>query len=146
VRSAWEKSGAENSIAMQNIMGGLRNPSSSSSSPAEDKKGKKLKSSEIVSMQELMVDELKRTTEAAGVALALPNASSWRAEVAVQLVQSLASAAVERRYGVSAEEMTLAGFQHAATLQRNERFMRATEKQQDVPGKPMRAEGAHGTH
>jgi len=132
VRSAWEKSGAENSIAMQNIMGGLRNPSSSSSSPAEDKKGKKLKSSEIVSMQELMVDELKRTTEAAGVALALPNASSWRAEVAVQLVQSLASAAVERRYGVSAEEMTLAGFQHAATLQRNERFMRATEKQQEI--------------
>ena len=57
---------------------------------------------------------------------------AWKSELAVQMVQALASAAVERRYGVSAEEMTAAGFQHAAQLQKNERFMRATEKQQEL--------------
>merc|ERR1712241_1178746 len=101
----------------------------------KDKKGKKVKASEIVEMQEFMVDELKRTTETALIALSKSlngNSKPWRAEVAIQMVQALASAAVERRYGTSAEEMTLAGCQHVAQLQRNERFVRATEKQQEI--------------
>jgi len=144
VKAAWEHSGAESNLMMQTMMTGRGGPggSRSSSSSVEDKpKGKKLKVSEIVEMQELMVDELKRCTEAAAEALTRQrvmdrlNASKsvgWRAELAVQMVQALASAAVERRYGTSAEEMTTAGFTNAATLQRNERFVRATEKQQEL--------------
>merc|ERR1712241_1322374 len=101
----------------------------------KDKKGKKVKASEIVEMQEFMVDELKRTTETALIALSKSlngNSKPWKAEVAIQMVQALASAAVERRYGTSAEEMTLAGFHHAATLQKNERFVHATQKQQEI--------------
>lgn len=41
------------------------------------------------------------------------------------------------RYGTSAEEMTLAGFQHAQMLQRNERFARASEKQQAPCGETL---------
>eukprot|EP00928_Gymnodinium_smaydae_P008545 TRINITY_DN13106_c0_g1_i1.p1 TRINITY_DN13106_c0_g1~~TRINITY_DN13106_c0_g1_i1.p1 ORF type:complete len:537 (-),score=187.46 TRINITY_DN13106_c0_g1_i1:512-2122(-) len=132
VREAWEQSGVECSMMMQNAAIGTITPGGKSSSSSTPKaKGKKLKSSEIVEMQELMVDELKRTSEA--VAMMSPNAKAqqWKADVAVQMVQALASAAVERRYGVSAEEMTTAGFQHAQVLQRNERFVRATEKQQE---------------
>jgi hypothetical protein len=132
VRAAWDLSGAESSMMMGAAMMqmGTKGDGKGMSlpEPAEKSKGKKLKASEIVEMQELMVDELKRTTEA--VCHSRP--SSWKADLAVQMVQALASAAVERRYGTSAEEMTLAGFQHAMTLQKNERFVRATEKQQEL--------------
>jgi len=134
VRSAWDQSGVESNLMMQAMMSGGSRPSGSSAPGPEEKKGKRLKSSEVVEMQELMVDELKRTTELAAQAVrrAAASAPPWRAEVAIQMVQALASAAVERRYGTSAEEMTLAGFQHAAQLQKNERFVRATEKQQEI--------------
>jgi len=91
-----------------------------------------MKPSEIVEMQELMVDEMKRLCEAASTAAQVEPSSPWRAEIAMQMVQSLASAAVERRYGVSPEDMTMAGIQNAPTLQKNERFVRATEKQQEI--------------
>jgi len=86
-------------------------------------------------MQELMVDELKRLSEATATALKKKDTAGdrvWRPEVAAQMVQALASSAVERRYNVTAEDMAMLGFQHAATLQRNERFVRATEKQQEI--------------
>ena len=83
--------------------------------------------------QELLVDGLKRVTEALTSALSDGVAAPpWRAEVALQMAQAFASAAVERRFGTSEEEMMLAGFQHAAALKKNERFVRATEKQQEV--------------
>lgn len=133
VMQAWEQSGVENNLMMQSMMSGT-SPASSSSPTREDKKIKKVKASEIVEMQELMVDELKRTTEASLLSLrgGTNGKHAWKAEVAIQMVQALASAAVERRYGTSAEEMTMAGFNHAATLQKNERFVRATEKQQEI--------------
>lgn len=85
-------------------------------------------------MQDFMVDELKRITDAASAAFkkAAGTMTPWRTEVAIQMVQALASSAVERRYGTTAEEMTIAGFQHAIALQKNERFVRATEKQQEI--------------
>eukprot|EP00927_Polykrikos_kofoidii_P009271 TRINITY_DN13863_c0_g1_i1.p1 TRINITY_DN13863_c0_g1~~TRINITY_DN13863_c0_g1_i1.p1 ORF type:complete len:507 (+),score=120.13 TRINITY_DN13863_c0_g1_i1:183-1703(+) len=133
VRQAWDKAGAGNALAVQALMAG---GSSQQKLPTDEKqpKGKKLKTSEIVEMQELMVDELKRTTDAVSAVVQSDSAktSPWKSELVVQMVQALASAAVERRYGVSAEEMTMAGFQHASLLQRNERFLRATEKQQEI--------------
>lgn len=131
VKEAWDKSGAETNVLMQNMMvGGSREPPETSS----PSRGKKKKASEVVEMQELMVDELKRLSEATGNALRNGAAKQgpWKAELAVQMVQALASAAVERRYGVSAEEMTLLGFQQATSLQKSERFVRATEKQQEI--------------
>lgn len=137
VRQAWERSNVETNILMQAMIGGPM-PAKLSDRPAEEKplplpKGAKKapKPSEFVEMQELMVDELKRTTQAAEQAA--KNADTpWKAEIVVQMVQALASAAVERRYGISAEEMTVAGFQLVQTLQKNERFVRATEKQQEI--------------
>lgn len=136
VLAAWDQSGAESNPMMQAILGGTGQSSQSSAPKAaiEDKKKKKLKPTDIVSMQELMADELKRTTDAAEAALAsgAGRDSPWKAEVALHMVQSLASAAVERRYGVSASEMAMAGFQHAQSLQKNERFVHATTKQQEI--------------
>eukprot|EP00929_Paragymnodinium_shiwhaense_P012628 TRINITY_DN12000_c0_g1_i1.p1 TRINITY_DN12000_c0_g1~~TRINITY_DN12000_c0_g1_i1.p1 ORF type:complete len:556 (+),score=231.50 TRINITY_DN12000_c0_g1_i1:102-1769(+) len=132
VLKAWDSSGAEGNMLMQ----AFRPPSSAAESPAKadeaKPKGKKLKSGDVIEMQELMVDELKRTVEAVVAASKNGSAVGWKTELAVQMVQALASAAVERRYGVSAEEMTAAVFQHAQALQRNERFVRANEKQQEL--------------
>lgn len=137
VRQNWEQSGAESSMLMQSVVGGTRSLGAASPGSADEKQRSKKhpKSSEIVEMQQLMVDELKRTSDAVALALREGGANggaAWRPEVVVQLVQALASAAVERRYGTSAEEMTLAGFHHAATLQKNERFVHATQKQQEI--------------
>jgi len=134
VQRAWEDSGAESSAIMQSMMMGTTGPMRGPNAPEPQTKpaGKKSKASEIVEMQELMVDELKRTTDAAAAHLEGANGCTWRAEIAVQMVQAIASAAVERRYGISPEDMTIAGFQHAAALQKNERFVRATEKQQEI--------------
>eukprot|EP00930_Biecheleria_cincta_P057940 TRINITY_DN4379_c0_g1_i3.p1 TRINITY_DN4379_c0_g1~~TRINITY_DN4379_c0_g1_i3.p1 ORF type:complete len:523 (-),score=135.94 TRINITY_DN4379_c0_g1_i3:71-1546(-) len=131
VREAWTQAGAESSFLMSSMMTG-RSPSSGSAAP-EDKKVKKTKPSEIVEMQDYMVDELKRICEAASTSMAgNSSATPWRQDIAMQMVQALASASVERRFGVGAEEMTMAGFQHAAALQKSERFVRATEKQQEI--------------
>jgi len=137
VRQNWEQSGAESSMLMQSVVGGTRSLAAASPGSADEKQRSKKhpKSSEIVEMQQLMVDELKRTGDAVALALregGVSGGAAWRPEVVVQLVQALASAAVERRYGTSAEEMTLAGFHHAATLQKNERFVHATQKQQEI--------------
>merc|ERR1712070_1210840 len=138
IRQAWEQSGAEANVAVQSMMasqignGGQMGGAKPSSGP-EDRKAKKTKASDVVEMQELMVDELKRIYEATAVALKKGGQTqTFRPELLTQMVQALASGAVERRYGVSGEEMTMMGFQHAATLQRNERFVRATEKQQEI--------------
>jgi hypothetical protein len=102
------------------------------SSGPEERKGRKTKPSELVEMQELMVDELKRICEATDVAMKKGVSREWKVDLLTQLVQALASGAVERRYNVSAEDMTMMCLQHCATLQRNERFVRATEKQQEL--------------
>mmetsp|Transcript_10863 Transcript_10863/g.28095 ORF Transcript_10863/g.28095 Transcript_10863/m.28095 type:complete len:547 (+) Transcript_10863:89-1729(+) len=133
VRRAWDHSGAETTLMMQSVLspslaGNSR--SVSSSSAADERKVKKLKSSEVVEMQELMVDEIRRTTQALKTATMRPG--ERKPEIAMQLVQALASAAVERRFGISAEEMAVASFQHAAVLQKNERLARASEEQQDI--------------
>merc|ERR1711879_442347 len=96
VRQAWEQSGAAANLAMQNAMvgglGGGGSPSSSSTA-TEDKKSKKWKSSEIVEMQELMVDELRRATEAVQVAKRTSAKDlPWKGDLVVQMVQALASA------------------------------------------------------
>lgn len=135
VQKIWTQPGVEGNIVMQ-AMTGPGSPLSMAqpTSAPVDGKGRKLKPSEIIEMQELMVDELKRLAEAAGEALkgGAAAAGPWKAELCIPMVQALASAAVERRYGVSAEEMTVAGFQHVSTLQQSERFVRATEKQQEI--------------
>ncbi|CAJ1368334.1 unnamed protein product [Effrenium voratum] len=125
VQQAWNKAGVENSLNLASSL------SLKPGASPEDKKGKKIKPSEIVEMQELMVDEMKRLCEASREA-AKASQKPWQADTAMQMVQALASAAVERRYGASPEEVTMAGLQNAPTLQKNERFVRATEKQQEI--------------
>jgi len=80
-----------------------------------------------------MVDELKRMSDAVTVAVRIGSQDEpWRAEIVVQMIHALASCAVERRYGITAEEMTSSSFQHAAVLQKSERFMRASERQHEI--------------
>lgn len=135
VQHWWTKAGVENSLMMAaSVQSLMKSGGATASSPPEDKtdkKGKKIKPSEIVEMQELMVDEMKRLCEACREA-AKASSKAWKADIAMQMVQALASASVERRYGCSPEEMTMAGLQNAPTLQKNERFVRATEKQQEI--------------
>lgn len=135
VQQAWTKAGVENSIMMAaSVQLLMKSGGAAPSSPPEekiDKKGKKIKPSEIVEMQELMVDEMKRLCEACREA-AKASSKPLKADIAMQMVQALASASVERRYGCSPEDMTMAGLQNAPTLQKNERFVRATEKQQEI--------------
>eukprot|EP00933_Yihiella_yeosuensis_P081363 TRINITY_DN94958_c0_g1_i1.p1 TRINITY_DN94958_c0_g1~~TRINITY_DN94958_c0_g1_i1.p1 ORF type:complete len:530 (+),score=163.63 TRINITY_DN94958_c0_g1_i1:132-1721(+) len=138
VEAAWQTSGVDMNH-MMSVLGMPTKSLSSGTATTEEQKDKKdskkaMKSSEIVEMQELMVDELKRCWEQALKLIAGKDKpeSPWKPELAMQMVQALASSAVERRYGVSPEDMTMAGFQHAADLQKNERFVRATQKQQDI--------------
>lgn len=129
---AWEQSGAKVGTLMQSmVVGGSRPSSMAPALTSEDRKGKKLKPSDLVEMQELMVDELKRATDAVAVVLE-GGTGPWRGDLVVQMVNALAHAAVERRYGITAEEMTVASYQHASVLQRSERIVRAMEKQHDI--------------
>jgi len=135
IRQAWENSGAEGGVMVQSMMSGCHS-FSSTTSPDEKRvlsaKGKKLKVSEIVDMQVVMVDELQRLTQALTPALNNDDERLWKPEVMVQLFQALAHGAVERRHGVSVEEMAIVGFQYTQQLERNERFVKATEKQQEL--------------
>eukprot|EP00913_Durusdinium_trenchii_P020357 g19123.t1 len=124
VREAWNKAGVENSLLMAASVQSLMRSGGATASTApqledKEKKGKKIKTSEI----ELMVDEMKRLCEACREAAKV--SGPWKADLATQMVQALASASVERRYGCSPEDMTMAGLQNAPTLQKNERFFLA---------------------
>ena len=46
--------------------------------------------------------------------------------------ETLASSAVERKYGSSEDEMAFAGFQHAPALRKSERFVQASREQQAI--------------
>mmetsp|Transcript_88392 Transcript_88392/g.139671 ORF Transcript_88392/g.139671 Transcript_88392/m.139671 type:complete len:369 (+) Transcript_88392:3-1109(+) len=126
IKDAWDLSGAETGVFVQSAATSILRPTK----PVEEKKGKKIKPSDVTEMQQLMVDELKRLSDA--VKSNLQVSRTWKPELVVQMIQALASGAVERRYHVSAEEMTKLGFQHAATLQRSERFVLSTQKQQEI--------------
>jgi len=128
VADAWERSGQETQTTAQMMMTGTMHPSQL---PAPSKRLKKIKWNEIVDMQEHMVEQLKnvvgKITEAVDA-----GCGQLKDELAIPLVQGLASAAVEKRYGIDAEEMTMAGFMHSAMLSTNERFTKASMEQQQV--------------
>jgi len=131
VQRLWELSGADSCMMMQAAMS--TGPPPRASTATDDKKVRKIKSGELIEMQELMVDELKRMSDAVTVAVRIGSQDEpWRAEIVVQMIHALASCAVERRYGITAEEMTSSSFQHAAVLQKSERFMRASERQHEI--------------
>eukprot|EP00746_Dinoflagellata_sp_MGD_P077354 gnl/MRDRNA2_/MRDRNA2_31046_c0_seq2.p1 gnl/MRDRNA2_/MRDRNA2_31046_c0~~gnl/MRDRNA2_/MRDRNA2_31046_c0_seq2.p1 ORF type:complete len:504 (-),score=127.10 gnl/MRDRNA2_/MRDRNA2_31046_c0_seq2:102-1613(-) len=135
VQAAWVESSSEGRTLMEALASGVQDPSilpqtKAPESPSGGKK--KLKPSEIVEMQELMVDELKRLTEAVVLSRSGSPNQEFNEGLVMHMIQTLASSAVERRYGVTAEEMTLAGFQQKAILEQNERFKRATDKQKQI--------------
>jgi len=137
VRQAWQQSGAEANMILQSMASngaGAFGGSRPSSMPEQDRKKGKTKPSDIIEMQELMVDELKRLNEATSQAIKKGGSQGheWKPELLTQMIQALASAAVERRFNVSQEEMTMLGVQHANFLQRSERFARATQNQQEI--------------
>lgn len=136
VQAAWVDSSSEGRTLMEALASGVQDPSILPQTKAPESpsggKSKKLKPSEIVEMQELMVDELKRLTEAVVLSRQDASGQDFNEGFLMHMIQTLASSAVERRYGVSAEEMTLAGFQQKAVLEQNERFKRATDKQKQI--------------
>mmetsp|Transcript_38104 Transcript_38104/g.89264 ORF Transcript_38104/g.89264 Transcript_38104/m.89264 type:complete len:496 (+) Transcript_38104:119-1606(+) len=109
---------------------------------SEDKKaGKKLKAAELVEMQVLMVDELRRLVDDVVASLRQRGGKAWKADIAVQMAHGLTSATVEKRYGMSAEELAQACLSNAASLQRSERFIRSTEEQHELMTKLSKLSG-----
>ena len=53
--------------------------------------------------------------------------------------QAVASAAVEDKFGVSAETLTLAGFKHGMTMMANPRFVEISQEQQRLLGEIAQA-------
>eukprot|EP00811_Abedinium_folium_P028052 NODE_4311_length_1906_cov_9.616639.p1 GENE.NODE_4311_length_1906_cov_9.616639~~NODE_4311_length_1906_cov_9.616639.p1 ORF type:complete len:501 (-),score=161.47 NODE_4311_length_1906_cov_9.616639:292-1794(-) len=133
VGRAWEQSGTACSVLVQSLLLGenVKTPALSLVG-LEDRRGKKLKASEIVEMQDFMVGELKRLADALAAAISAGCKVTFKPDLMVQMIQAIAHMAVERRHSVTTEEMTIVGFHFAQQLQRNERFMRATEKQQEL--------------
>mmetsp|Transcript_6234 Transcript_6234/g.14912 ORF Transcript_6234/g.14912 Transcript_6234/m.14912 type:complete len:504 (-) Transcript_6234:44-1555(-) len=94
----------------------------------DNRKGRKaLRPSELTEIQVHLVEELRRIVKAVGARDKTDR--PWKGEVAVQMAHALSNAAIERRYGATAEEVANASVQHAGTLQRSERFVRSTEEQ-----------------
>lgn len=140
VQTAWETSGAEVQMLMQlaasgvpPTMGSMRGSSSGKSQQAFNKKVEKLKVNDIIEMQELMVAELKRQSEIFADAVKNSDGSvQFRDQLAIGLIQALASLGVEKKYHISAEEMAMVGFVHAQSLSSNERFLQSTMAQQQI--------------
>lgn len=140
IQKRWEASGCEVQTIMQ--LAALTTtgapptglpPAPKLPSPSANKKVQKLKASDAIDMQELMVDELKKYADKFSQAVQEANGTvQFRDQVAIGLVQALASLAVEKRYHICAEEMAVAGFMHAQVLSTNERFIRSTMTQQQI--------------
>eukprot|EP00397_Hematodinium_sp_SG-2012_P042202 GEMP01046630.1.p1 GENE.GEMP01046630.1~~GEMP01046630.1.p1 ORF type:complete len:466 (-),score=115.74 GEMP01046630.1:247-1644(-) len=128
IADAWERSGQEMQITLQMMMSGTLDPNQL---PQPSKKLKKLKTHDVINMQEYMVEQLKSIVGEIVQAVD-SGCDHLKDELAIPLIQGLASAAVEKQYGISAEEMTMAGFVNRATLCTNERFLKATTEQQQI--------------
>ena len=119
-------------------------------SPKIQKKLNKLKVNEIIDMQELMLDELKKFTKELEEALKKGaedrelNSGFFgsgkedskefvlKDHLCVPLVQSMATMGVYKRYQITGEEMSMAGYIKAPILATNERFLQVTYMQQQV--------------
>merc|ERR1740121_2364924 len=56
----------------------------------------------------------------------------WKAEAVSNLVQRLASEAVERRFKITTQQMTAAGLRHVEALQTSERFVDSSRRLQEI--------------
>ena len=83
----------------------------------------------LVDMQEAMLASLKKHVQAL---LEVPERADWKPELALALLQGLASADFECAYGLTAEDMTIASFDKMRDLQGNQRFMQASMEQQQI--------------
>ncbi|CAD7928104.1 unnamed protein product [Amoebophrya sp. A25] len=93
----------------------------------------KMKIQDVVVMQESLAQELQTLVSAFSQALRdTAGVVQWKDSLVIGLLQGFASLAVEKKYHVTADEMALAGFVHAATLSGNDRFMQATMQQQQL--------------
>jgi hypothetical protein len=83
----------------------------------------------LVEMQEEMLSALKRHIERI---LEVPERSEWKPDLALALIQGLASADFEGKTGTTAEDMTIASFACMRELQSNQRFIQASMEQQQI--------------
>ena len=133
LKESWEKSGLELSMFMQAVLMMQQDPSMGMPPPpppAVFKKHDMPGPKEVVQMQEALVKEL---SEISREILAVAPAH-FQAEPLVAFAQAMASAAVEEKFSVTAETLTLAGFKHGMTLSSNERFVQTSQEQQRLLG------------
>merc|ERR1719421_2306728 len=83
----------------------------------------------LVEMQEGMLAKLKQHIERI---LEVPERSEWKPDLALALIQGLASADFEATTGTTAEDMTIASFDRMRELQSNQRFIQASMEQQQI--------------
>lgn len=83
----------------------------------------------IVEMQEGMVQFLQNHIEKV---VEVQERKGWKPDLALALVQGLASADFEAQFHLTAEDMTIASFDRMQELQTNERFMQASMQQQQI--------------
>ncbi|CAD7927667.1 unnamed protein product [Amoebophrya sp. A120] len=93
----------------------------------------KMKAADVINMQEMMVSELQKLIQALSQTLRdCAGVVQFKDQLLVGLVQGMASTSVDKKFQVSADEMALAGFIHAAQLGQSERFMQSTMQQQQL--------------
>jgi len=131
IQDAWERSGQDTQVLLGQVLTGQKSPMDL---PPPSKKIKALKVQDIIEMQELMVQDLKNIVEEIGKAVdsGANGVDKLRDDLAMPLIQGIASAGIEKKYGINSEEMTLAGFYNAATLSINEKFINASMQQQQI--------------
>jgi len=140
LRDAWDNSGLELSMFMQACLMLSQDPSMGPPPPppASLLNSRNLPSAEqVMKMQETMVAELSRLSKEI-LALAPAN---FQAEPLVAFAQAVASGAVEAKFGVTAETLTLAGFKHGMSMMANPRFMEISQEQQRLLGEIAAAAG-----
>ena len=133
LKDAWEKSGLELSMFMQAVLMMQQDPSMGMPPPpppAIFKKHDMPGPKEVMQMQEALVKELSEISQEI-LAVAPAN---FLAEPLVAFAQAMASAAVEEKFSVSSETLTLAGFKHGMALSSNERFVQVSQEQQRLLG------------
>jgi hypothetical protein len=128
IDKAWQENRLDFQSFMTSLMFSQGNPSGPMF-PPPPVPPTTLTADALVEMQEGMLKSLKQHIERI---LEVPERSEWKPDLALALIQGLASADFEGTTGTSAEDMTIASFDRMRELQSNQRFIQASMEQQQI--------------
>mmetsp|Transcript_57184 Transcript_57184/g.152764 ORF Transcript_57184/g.152764 Transcript_57184/m.152764 type:complete len:496 (-) Transcript_57184:204-1691(-) len=123
LQQEWETSGADKMTTGLCFMRGIPPP------PIENdpkKPRKQIPPERIVECQELLVESLKGVV-ASVRKVPEETRRSWNTLMGITLCQTIASAAIDEKYGLSEDELVMHGMQHQMVLSGNSRFRKAIQ-------------------